>query len=168
MRHRRRKPYSRRPAPAARLALGEGGERRLQDWLDRDRLAYLFLDQTPQTMPHGWRGRLKRPDFIVVLPRRGGCVAIDAKAKHLDEGRLTLATHEHEGLAAFTQLFQMPVFYACFPPDAPYACLLLDNARLADPALRRDGQAFLMPAPELLTAVSTRDPLEKALAQAGF
>jgi hypothetical protein len=37
--------------PLQRIEQGESGERALQDWLDRSHLAYLFLDQTPLTMP---------------------------------------------------------------------------------------------------------------------
>jgi len=75
--------------PLQRIEQGEGGERALQVWLDRSRLAYLFLDQTPLTMPTMHRADIKRPDFLVAIDGLG-TVAVDAKAKAFIDGHFVL------------------------------------------------------------------------------
>ena len=126
------------PPPAApesnlqlqRIEQGEGGERALQDWLDRSRLAYLFLDQTPLTMPATHRADIKRPDFLVAIDGLG-TVAVDAKAKAFIDGCFVLDASERRRLDGFESEFGMPVWYACFQPAAPRLCYLFRN-RAAD------------------------------------
>ena len=66
--------------PLDRIARGEVGERAFQDWLDRSHCAYLYLDQTPLTIPLALRSEMKRPDFLVAVDGLGP-VAVDVKAK---------------------------------------------------------------------------------------
>jgi hypothetical protein len=87
-------------SPEQRIERGEGGERALQDWLDRSRLAYLFLDQTPLTMPVSFRRDIKRPDFLVAIEGLG-TVALDAKAKAFIDGCFVLDASERRRLDAF-------------------------------------------------------------------
>src|SRR4249919_441292 len=110
-------------SPIQRIEQGEGGERALQDWLDRSRLAYPFLDQTSLTMPATHRADIKRPDFLVAI--EGLCtVAIDAKAKAFIGGHFVLDASERRRLDGFESEFGMPVWYACFPPAEPRSAYL--------------------------------------------
>src|SRR5262245_30425008 len=108
--HRRRtRP---RPEPSLdRLEKGEGGERALQDWLDRSRLAYLYLDQTPLTIPAAHRVNIKRPDFLVTVEGIG-TIAVDAKAKAFIDGYFVLDVSERRRLDGFESVFGIPVWYA--------------------------------------------------------
>ena len=109
-----------RRAPEARLRRidqGEGGERALQDWLDRSRLAYLYLDQSPLTIPTAHRADIKRPDFLVAVDGVG-TVAVDAKAKAFIDGCFVLDASERRRLDGFESVFDIPVWYACFPPES--------------------------------------------------
>ena len=129
MRRLRRKPP---PLPVQildRIAQGEGGERQLQDWLDRSNLHYLYVHQAMATMPLAGRGQIKRPDFITAIPGHPP-VAIDAKAKSFFGGQFLLNEYERRALSAFEALFQMPVWYACFPPEEPLTCILFRNSAL--------------------------------------
>src|SRR5437899_2350714 len=101
-------------SPPQRIERGEGGERALQDWLDRSHLAYLFLDQTPLTMPAMHRADIKRPDFLVAVDGLG-TVAVDAKAKAFIDGHFVLHASERRRLDGFESEFGIPVWYACFP-----------------------------------------------------
>jgi hypothetical protein len=116
-------------SPAQRIEQGEGGERALQDWLDRSRLAYLFLDQTPLTMPAMHRADIKRPDFLVAIEGLG-TVAVDAKAKAFIDGHFVLDASERRRLDGFESAFGIPVWYACFPPTEPRLVYLFRNRDL--------------------------------------
>lgn len=124
-------------SPAQRIERGEGGERELQDWLDRSHLAYLYLDQTPLTMPATHRADIKRPDFLVAIEGLG-TVAVDAKAKAFIDGCLVLAASERRRLDGFETVFGIPVWYACFPPDEPRLAYLFRNRQLMGSAVSYD------------------------------
>lgn len=120
-----------------RLEKGEGGERTLQDWLDRSRLAYLYLDQSPLTIPAAHRAHIKRPDFLVAVDGIG-TIAVDAKAKSFIEGCLVLDASERRRLDGFESTFGIPVWYACFPPKEQRRCYLFRNRDLFDGLLIQD------------------------------
>jgi hypothetical protein len=124
-------------SPAQRIERGEGGERELQDWLDRSHLAYLYLDQTPLTMPAAYRADIKRPDFLVAI-NSFGTVAVDAKAKAFIEGCFMLDASERRRLDGFEATFGIPVWYACFPPDEPRLAYLFRNRDLMGAAVAHD------------------------------
>jgi len=123
--------------PLQRIEQGEGGERALQDWFDRSRLAYLFLDQTPLTMPAAHRADIKRPDFLVAIEGLG-TVAVDAKAKAFIDGCFVLDASERRRLDGFETVFGIPVWYACFPPDEPRLAYLFRNRQLMGSAVSYD------------------------------
>jgi hypothetical protein len=127
--HRRRSWRPPPLSPQQRIERGEGGERALQDWLDRSRLPYLFLDRTPLTMPATHRADIKRPDFLVAVDGIG-TVAVDAKAKAFIDGRFVLDASERRRLDGFESTFGVPVWYTCFPPAEPQLCYLFRNREL--------------------------------------
>jgi len=136
-------------SPIQRIEQGEGGERALQDWLDRSRLAYLFLDQTPLTMPATHRADLKRPDFLVAIDGLG-TVAVDAKVKAFIGGHFVLDLSERRRLDGFETEFGMPVWYACFPPAEPRSAYLFRNRDLMGAAVIHDPAKAIILAPVAL------------------
>ncbi len=148
---RRRRSQHRRASPPLlspeqRIARGEGGERALQDWLDRSKLAYLFLDQTPLTMPAMHRADLKRPDFLVAIEGLG-TIAVDAKAKAFIDGHFVLDASERRRLDGFESVFGIPVWYACFPPGDPWLAYLFSNRELIGAAVIHDPARQIIRAP---------------------
>jgi hypothetical protein len=129
-----------------RLEKGEGGERTLQDWLDRSRLAYLFLDRSPHTMPAAHRADIKRPDFLVAVDGIG-TIALDAKAKSFIDGCFVLDASERRRLDTFEAVFGFPVWYACFPPEEPGRCFLFRNRDLTGSAVMHDPTKQIIRAP---------------------
>ncbi len=132
--------------PLQRIEQGEGGERALQDWLDRSRLAYLFLDQTPLTMPAAHRADVKRPDFLVAIDGFG-TVAVDAKAKAFIDGHFVLDVSERRRLDGFESVFGIPVWYACFPPAEPRRAYIFRNRDLMGAAVMHDPAKAIILAP---------------------
>jgi hypothetical protein len=149
-RARRRTEVSSSPlSPKQRIARGEGGERALQDWLDRSHLAYLFLDQTPLTMPTSFRRDIKRPDFLVAIEGLG-TVALDAKAKAFIDGCFMIDVSERRRLDAFEAEFGIPVWYVCFPPEEPPRAYLFRNRDLMGSAIIHDPIRQIIRAPTSL------------------
>jgi len=142
----RRRWHPQATSPPHRIEQGEGGERALQDWLDRSRLAYLFLDQTPLTMPAAHRPDIKRPDFLVAVDGLG-TVAVDAKAKAFIGGHFVLDASERRRLDGFESAFGIPVWYACFPPEEPRIAYLFRNRDLMGSAVIHDPARQIIRAP---------------------
>lgn len=77
------------PQPAAMFTLppelkakGEQAEAAFRDWLNRSGVAYMYVEQSPLTVPERLRGRIKRPDYLVGIPH-AGILAFDVKAKSI-------------------------------------------------------------------------------------
>jgi hypothetical protein len=142
----RRRVHGCPEAQLQRLEKGEGGERALQDWLDRSRLAYLYLDQTPLTIPAAHRADIKRPDFLVAVEGLG-TVALDAKAKNFIDGCFLLDASERRRLDGFEITFGIPVWYVCFPPKERGRRYLFRNRDLMGPAVMHDAAKQIIRAP---------------------
>src|SRR5262245_4339404 len=152
--HARRKQHRRRTdTPLQRIEQGEGGERTLQDWLDRSRLAYLYLDQTPLTIPAAHRADIKRPDFLVAVDGLG-TIAVDAKAKAFVDGYFMLDASERRRLDGFESVFGIAVWYACFPPSQPGTCHLFRSRDLNGPAVTHDTVRRVVYAPLHLSSAT--------------
>jgi hypothetical protein len=118
------------PTPQQRRAQGKAAEDRFRRWLDRCMLPQLFIEQSPLTLPSGFRGEIKRPDFLVGIPAIG-TIAIDVKAKSVYDDAIIIDANEHRTLLNFETYFSMSVWFACFPPHEPHTCLLVLNRSLA-------------------------------------
>jgi hypothetical protein len=162
---RRRRRRSHPELRIRRLEKGEGGERTLQEWLDRSRLAYVFLDQSPLTIPAAHRVHIKRPDFLVAVDGLG-TIALDAKAKSFIEGCLMLDLSERRRLDGFESIFGIPVWYACFPPTEPGLCYLFRNRVIMEQAVIHNRQIVLAPLTLALVVRHARTSLARVLSPA--
>jgi hypothetical protein len=93
--------------------LGHEGERTFQSWLDAQGLAYVYVNQEPNTFACLFQDAgVKRPDFLVLLDCIG-LLAVDVKNKKLSKGEfsLDLAKELRSGLG-FERLFRIPLWYA--------------------------------------------------------
>ncbi len=115
---------------AERKQQGAAAEARFRAWLDRCHLPHIYVEQSPLTLPQHLRGEIKRPDFLVGIPTIG-TLAVDVKSKTVYDDAILIDADEHRTLAAFETFFNMSVWFACFPPDAPHACHLFLNRELA-------------------------------------
>jgi hypothetical protein len=123
-----------------RRAQGEAAEQRFRQWLDRCSLPQILIEQSPITLPQGFKGEIKRPDFFVGIPAIGS-IAVDVKAKSVYQDALIVDEYEHRTLMNFETFFSVSVWYACFPPDEVHTCHLFLNRSLAGlPVSRRNGR----------------------------
>ena len=115
---------------AERREQGQAAENRFRAWLDRCHLPHIYIEQSPFTFPEHLKGEIKRPDFLVGIPTIG-TLAVDVKAKTVYDDAILIDAYEHRTLAAFETLFNMSVWFACFPPDEPHTGYLFLNRGLA-------------------------------------
>lgn len=114
----------------ARKIQGQAAEDRFRAWLDRCHLPHIYIEQSPFTFPEHLKGEIKRPDFLVGIPTIG-TLAVDVKAKSVYDDAILIDADEHRTLAAFETFFNLSVWFACFPPGAPYTGYLFLNRNLA-------------------------------------
>jgi len=98
-------------------AKGEKAEADFRAWLNRSGVAFLYVEQSPVTVPNAFRGRIKRPDYLVGIPHAGS-LAFDVKAKTLYEGFFLFELGEVQKLARFAKLFNLTVYFACMDTES--------------------------------------------------
>ena len=147
-----------RLSPSERRQQGDAAEQKFMDWLDRCVLPYMYVEQSPLTVPKGLKGEIKRPDFLVGIPTIG-TIAIDVKAKRIYDNAIIIDDYEHRTFLNFETFFNMSVWYVCFPPDEPGTCHLFLNRDLAGLRGRRraGAQSTAIPLTSTVTADARRD-----------
>lgn len=125
-----------RLSPKERHAQGCAAEDRFRGWLDRCHLPHIYVEQSPFTFPAHLKGAIKRPDFLVGIPSIG-TLAVDVKAKRIYQDAILIDADEHRTLMAFETHFNMSVWFACFPPEAPHTCHLFLNRDLSRLAITK-------------------------------
>ena len=142
-------------ARAAIKAQGDAAESLFMAWLDRCGLPYLYVEQSPLTVPEGFRGEIKRPDFLVGIPTVG-TMAFDVNAKTIYGDAIIIDAYEHRTFRNFETCFNITVWYACFPPAEPNVCHLFKNRDLDSLRImpKKGREAFAVP----LKATHLADP----------
>ncbi|TPK79020.1 hypothetical protein FJ936_30025 [Mesorhizobium sp. B2-4-13] len=97
-------------------AKGALAEAAFAAWLDSSGVAYMYVEQSPFTVPAGLKGRIKRPDYLVGLPHIG-LLAFDVKAKSVYRGKLVFELAEVERLACFARMFHLTLYFVCVDGD---------------------------------------------------
>lgn len=142
---------------------GHQAEDRFRAWLDRCHLPHIYIEQSPFTFPAHLKGAIKRPDFLVGVPTIG-TLAVDVKAKTVYDNTILIDAFEHRTLAAFETFFNLSVWFACFPPDAPHTGYLFLNRDLARlPATTVKGTPAIAVPLRLTRAVDERRDFMAAL-----
>lgn len=144
-----------RLSPSERRKQGDAAEQKFMGWLDRCVLPYMYVEQSPLTVPKGLKGEIKRPDFLVGIPTIG-TIAIDVKAKRIYDNAIIIDDYEHRTFMNFETFFNMSVWYVCFPPGEPSACHLFLNRDLAGLQSSQRGTVRSIAVP--LTTTITADP----------
>ncbi|MER9458177.1 hypothetical protein [Mesorhizobium sp. M0478] len=91
---------------------GQKAETAFRAWLNWSAVAYMYVEQSPFTVPAALKGRIKRPDYLVGLPHVG-LLAFDVKAKSVYDGMLIFERDEVEKLALFARMFHVTLYFVC-------------------------------------------------------
>lgn len=147
-----------RLSPSERRQQGDVAEQKFMGWLDRCVLPYMYVEQSPLTVPKGLKGEIKRPDFLVGIPTIG-TIAIDVKAKRIYDNAIIIDDYEHRTFMNFETFFNMSVWYVCFPSAEPGTCHLFLNRDLAGSRVSRRGadRSIAVPLKPTVTADPRRD-----------
>jgi hypothetical protein len=97
---------------------GEIGENKMKDWLDDNKLRYVYINQSPETFSIMFPDKIKRPDFLILIDSIG-LIAVDVKNYKRKNDYFTL-NYEKEltKVLAFERHFRMPVWYAYTDTDS--------------------------------------------------
>ena len=98
-------------------------EQRFHHWLDNLDVAHVFIDPQQASFAAAFRGRTKRPDFII-FPEGGAPYCVDVKEKKLAKRRqyssptFELDQYCTKTLFAFQSLYNVRVWLALTPDSA--------------------------------------------------
>lgn len=127
-------------------AKGEAGEQRFAAWLNGSRVAHVYLDQTPMSVPEHLRGEFKRPDYLVGVPGTG-MLAFDVKVKSLYRGHFIFELNEIQRLRTFAWCFKVTVYFACLDPDGSLESYWIRLDQFANLAAVRRGSSLTLAFP---------------------
>lgn len=132
--------------PQELKAKGEKAEADFRAWLNHSSVAYMYVEQSPLTVPEGLRGRIKRPDYIVGIPHAGS-LAFDVKAKTVYDGELIFDLEEVQKLGLFGRFFNMTVYFACLDlvREDRHWWVPLHELQLREPERRGKRRVVTMP-----------------------
>jgi hypothetical protein len=97
-----------------KMELGRIAEENFMKWLDETGLPYIYLDQTPKTLPAVFRNITKRPDFIVKISNEQ-TISVDVKYRTIDPVYNNFGVDEENDilrLKSFEDIFGIPVWFA--------------------------------------------------------
>jgi hypothetical protein len=97
-----------------KMELGRIAEEKFMKWLDEAGLPYIYLDQTPKTLPAVFRKITKRPDFIVKVTNEQ-TISVDVKYRTIDPKYKNFGIDEENDilrLKSFEDIFGIPVWFA--------------------------------------------------------
>ena len=97
-----------------KMELGRIAEENFMKWLDKAELSYIYLDQTPKTLPAVFRKITKRPDFIVKISNEL-TISVDVKYRTIDPVYKNFGIDEENDilrLKSFEDIFGIPVWLA--------------------------------------------------------
>ena len=142
---------------------GAAAEADFKRWLDYSGVPYVYATQDIESVPEGFRGKLKRPDYLVGLPFVGN-MAFDVKSKTIYEGCLLFDVDEVEKLTAFDDLFRISTFFACLDPGGGDRATWFRLPELKHCRTRRmkSGAVYVAPLSVGIT-VDMREPFQEAL-----
>lgn len=87
------------------------GEFSLNQWFQENGVPYFWLRQDVESFLHTFSGRIKRPDFFVLLEGIS-VIAVDAKNYRLSCGVYTIGKEELDKAIAYEILTKMPFWFA--------------------------------------------------------
>ncbi len=94
---------------------GRNAEKKFKEWLDKNNIPYLYIQQDQETFSSAFKGYFggKRPDFMILLPNLG-FILVDVKYKKISETYKTfpLDSDETKKYSSLQRRFNLPIWYA--------------------------------------------------------
>lgn len=100
--------------------VGDIAEIMFKDWLDKNKIPYLYIQQDKDTFSSVFRFENygKRPDFMILLPNFG-FIFVDVKNKRIDPKYKTFCLDEKETktYSSFQRKFNLQIWYVISNED---------------------------------------------------
>jgi hypothetical protein len=92
--------------------LDNEAEVKFKEWLDKHNIPYLYINQEINTFSSVFKDKLKRPDFMVLLPNFG-FIFVDVKNKEISEGygNFPIDVNETQKFSSLQRKFNLQVWY---------------------------------------------------------
>ena len=92
--------------------LDNEAEVKFKEWLDKHNIPYLYINQDINTFSSVFKDKLKRPDFMVLLPNFG-FIFVDVKYKEISPrfGNFCIDTIETQKFSSLQRKFNLQVWY---------------------------------------------------------
>jgi len=102
---------------------GNETEIRFKEWLDKNKIPYLYLQQDTQTLSLAFKKYFsgKRPDFLILIPNLG-FIFVDTKYKKLNLEYKTypIDTEETKKYSSIQRKFNLNIWYVLSNEDSDY------------------------------------------------
>jgi len=101
--------------------LDNEAEVKFKEWLDKHNIPYLYINQEVNTFSSVFKDKLKRPDFMVLLPNFG-FIFVDVKHKKIDQrfGNFPIDANETQKFSSLQRKFNLQVWYVLSNKDYNY------------------------------------------------
>ena len=94
---------------------GNLGESKFIEWLDKNDIPYMFFNQQQKTYSKTFWHKLKRPDFMILIPNFG-FILVDVKCKKIYSNNrgnyITLGEEEVDEYIELHKEFGVPIWFA--------------------------------------------------------
>ena len=153
---------------------GKAGEEAFRDWLNKEKIGYLYIDQTIDFFSHTFKENLKRPDFLLLVPSVG-FIAIDVKHHDIKTyGEVTGFTlniaKELDKAVEFEEVSKTALWYAYKRKDDPsdLSWYLINPRTIIQQGIKKEstkeeGSEFFVTSIEKFKVVTTEKDLKDKL-----
>ena len=92
--------------------LDNEAEIKFKEWLDKHNIPYLYINQEIDTFSSVFKDKLKRPDFMVLLPNFG-FIFVDVKNKEIQKeyGNFCIDFNETQKFSKLQRKFNLQIWY---------------------------------------------------------
>tara|TARA_Y100000034_G_scaffold57813_1_gene70547 strand:+ start:406 stop:885 length:480 start_codon:yes stop_codon:yes gene_type:complete len=92
--------------------LDNKAEIKFKEWLDKHNIPYLYINQEINTFSSVFKNKLKRPDFMILLPNFG-FIFVDVKYKEINQefGNFPIDANETKKFSSLQRKFNLQVWY---------------------------------------------------------
>lgn len=151
---------------------GERGEQAFAKWLDKEGLGYVYIKQTLDAFASSFEGKVKRPDFLVLLESIG-MLAVDVKNHELTvnentkKKEYTLTKDKELKGVQFERIFRIPVWYAYYneTKDHWHWISALKAFEVGKERINEDGTPFFAIELDQFVRIDENDDLGKLYTQ---